>query len=160
MSLSLIQRAPADGRPGGDAGRRRSAAIGSGAATARTADRHTTTSLLNRVLGKFGYVPRQKLQDAESRAQQASRATARCETALRTANAYVFSQDRNLRYTWAYSPHAEAQGTDLIGRSDEEILPPRERDAVMAIKRKVLETGQPAQAEVSYPTPNGRALFT
>ena len=82
----------------------------------------------------------------------------RLEAALADANIYVFSQDSALRYTWTCCPYA-GENTALVGKTDEELLPSREREAVVTIKRKVLETGNPADCEVSYTLPEGRALF-
>jgi PAS domain S-box-containing protein len=79
------------------------------------------------------------------------------KTALAEANIYVFRQDTDLRYTWVYGPQAEGNG--LTGRTDEELLPSRERDAVVAVKQRVLQTGIPADCEVSYALPQGRKLF-
>jgi PAS domain S-box-containing protein len=81
------------------------------------------------------------------------------EAALRGAEVYVFSQDRDLRYTWAYSARGDQAGLDLLGKTDEEVLPSTERDAVIGVKRKVLETGIAQNCEVSYPMPEGRVLF-
>jgi PAS domain S-box-containing protein len=84
---------------------------------------------------------------------------ARFETALRSANVYIFSQDRDLRYTWVYSPRGEQDAAEMLGRADEEILPAPEREAIIAAKRHVLETGNPADCEMSYPRPSGGVLF-
>jgi PAS domain S-box-containing protein len=81
------------------------------------------------------------------------------ETALRGAEVYVFSQDQNLRYTWAYSPRGDRSELEMLGRTDEEILPSTERDAVISVKRKVLETGIAQDCEISYAMPEGRVLF-
>jgi PAS domain S-box-containing protein len=81
------------------------------------------------------------------------------ETALRGAEVYVFSQDQNLRYTWAYSPRGDQSELEMLGRTDEEILPSTERDAVISVKRKVLETGIAQDCEISYAMPEGRVLF-
>jgi PAS domain S-box-containing protein len=81
------------------------------------------------------------------------------ETALRGAEVYVFSQDQNLRYTWAYSPRGDQSELEMLGRTDEEILPSTERDAVISVKRKVLQTGIAQDCEVSYAMPEGRVLF-
>jgi PAS domain S-box-containing protein len=80
------------------------------------------------------------------------------EAALADANIYIFSQDANLRYTWVCCPHAGGSDS-VIGSTDEALLPARERNVVVATKRKVLETGKPAHCEVSYPLPKGRARF-
>ncbi len=88
-----------------------------------------------------------------------ARGHARFETALRSANVYIFSQDRQLRYTWVYSPRGEQDAAELLGRSDDDILSGDEREAIIAAKQKVLATGVPADIEVSYPLPQGRVLF-
>lgn len=80
------------------------------------------------------------------------------KTAMAEANIYVFRQDSDLRYTGVYGPQ-NAGAEELTGRTDEELLPSRERDAVVAIKRRVLQTGEPADCEVSYAMPEGRKLF-
>ncbi|HEX2216909.1 MAG TPA: HWE histidine kinase domain-containing protein [Xanthobacteraceae bacterium] len=74
---------------------------------------------------------------------------ARFETALRGARVYVFTQDRDLRYTWLYAPHGQPAGAEMLGATDAEVLPPAERDSVIALKRSVLETGVPASCEMS-----------
>jgi PAS domain S-box-containing protein len=48
----------------------------------------------------------------------------------------------------------------MLGRSDEDILTAPERDAITAIKRKVLESGEPAEIEAWYEMPEGRILFS
>ncbi len=79
------------------------------------------------------------------------------EAALTEANIYVFRQDADLRYTWVCGPSGGGDG--LTGRTDEELLPSREREAVVAVKQRVLQTGVPADCEVSYTLPEGRKLF-
>ena len=93
------------------------------------------------------------------RTRELSLVSARFETALRAAKVYVFSQDRDLRYTWVYSPHGENAGAAMLGRTDPEILPQPELDSVVAMKHRVLATGVAEEDEVSYVMPEGRALF-
>jgi PAS domain S-box-containing protein len=83
--------------------------------------------------------------------------SARIGSALRAANVHIFFQDRDLRYRSVISPLDD--GARLIGRTDQQVLPSTERDAVIAIKRQVIATGKPDDCEVSYVTPEGRALF-
>lgn len=80
------------------------------------------------------------------------------KAALAEANIYVFRQDSDLRYTWVYGPQ-NAGPDGLTGRTDEELLPSREREAVVALKRQVLQTGEAADCQVSYALPEGRKLF-
>src|SRR4051812_7247266 len=112
----------------------------------------------------FGSCMRQYDQKLETTAPPRGAAAAReippeelLKTALAEANIYVFRQDADLRYTWVYGPQADGDG--LTGRTDEELLPSREREAVVAVKQRVLQTAMPADCEVSYALPEGRKLF-
>ena len=96
-------------------------------------------------------------QRVADRTKQLSLMSARFETALRGARVHVSSQDRELRYTWVYHPQAE--GSALLGRTDEEVLAAADRDAVVAVKRRVIETGKPEDCEVAFVSPEGRSLF-
>lgn len=73
---------------------------------------------------------------------------ARFETALRGARVHLYSQDRDLHRTWAYSPDGES------------VFPAADSDAVVALKRRVLETGVPADTEAAYAAPDGRVQFS
>ena len=81
----------------------------------------------------------------------------RVAAVLAAANIYIFHQDTDLRYTWVFG--ARGAMNNLVGRSDEELLSPREREAVVSIKRRVLESGVPADCEVAYATPDGLMQF-
>ena len=103
-------------------------------------------------------VRRELEKRVSDRTKELSLVKARFETALRGANVYVFSQDRDLRYTWIYTPESGENATDMLGRTDEELLPAAERDAVISLKKAVLQTGVPGDCEVSYLMPEGRTL--
>lgn len=47
----------------------------------------------------------------------------------------------------------------MLGRTDDELWSSPEQQAVVALKRRVLQTGAPEDCEVSYITPERRALF-
>jgi two-component sensor histidine kinase len=97
-------------------------------------------------------------QRVSERTRELSLMTARFETALRGAKVHVSSQDRDLRYTWVYSPHAEPE-EQLLGRTDEQTLAAADRESVVAVKRRVLATGKPEDCEVAFVLPHGRTLF-
>jgi PAS domain S-box-containing protein len=84
---------------------------------------------------------------------------ARFATVLCGARAYMFCQDRELRYTFVDGPNRAEAAARMLGRADDEILAPPERERVIALKRRVLDTGVSDECEVSYPTPDGRAVF-
>lgn len=65
----------------------------------------------------------------------------------------LFAQDRNLRYLWVYNSRLEAHRNDLVGRTDEEILPGTSVALLTEVKRHVLETGIPARKSVQLDIP-------
>jgi len=70
------------------------------------------------------------------------------ERAVRAAHVYVFWQDKSLQQTRVHSP----PGAD--------VLPGPDGPEVLAIKRKVLSTGKPQDAEAVYAMPQGPILFS
>jgi len=70
------------------------------------------------------------------------------ESALRAARLYVFSQDKTLQHMQVHVPR------------DGQTLPAPDGEEILAIKRKVLESGQPQNVEAFYAMPEGRALFS
>jgi PAS domain S-box-containing protein len=81
------------------------------------------------------------------RTKELSLVQARFETALRGAQVYLFSQDRELAHTWLYSPRGDG------------VLPSPDGESVLAIKRKVLDGGAPEDIEASFAMPEGRVQF-
>jgi PAS domain S-box-containing protein len=94
---------------------------------------------------------RRRLQDrldAQSRELDLLRARFACyETALRGSHVTVSTQDRDLRYTSISNPMLGRSVEDVLGRSDEEILPADGAAAIIALKREALATGQAKRAE-------------
>lgn len=74
---------------------------------------------------------------------------ARYETALRGSQVVLYTQDRDLRYTAISNPMAGHSIEQILGRTDEQILPPDSTAAIVGLKREVLATGQPRRGEVS-----------
>ena len=119
----------------------------------REAEAHETT------LRELEAARRELESRVEERTKELSQVKARFETALRGAKVYVFSQDRDLRYSWMYSPRGEDVAAEMVGRTDDELWPSPEHDAAVAIKRRVLQSGQSEDCEVSYVMPERRAQF-
>jgi PAS domain S-box-containing protein len=80
---------------------------------------------------------------------------ARYESALRGSQVTVYTQDRELRYTSITNPMLGRAIDDILGRTDEEILPPEGGAAVIALKREALASGQPKRAEVAIEEASG-----
>jgi len=73
----------------------------------------------------------------------------RVRTGLRNSGVVVFNQDRDLRYTWAHSEWLGFSPDGLIGRTDADLCSQREdADGMMALKRRVMESGVGAREEV------------
>ncbi len=71
----------------------------------------------------------------------------RFRVALHGSPIKVFNQDRDLRYTWLYNPQEGWSEDDYLGKTDEEIFGAEMAVGITALKRSVLETGQPTQEE-------------
>ena len=70
----------------------------------------------------------------------------RFNLALRSERIIVFSQDLEMRYTWANTD--ETQIGSVIGRTDEEVIPPADRPAIAELKHRAIETKSPQSAEI------------
>ncbi len=81
---------------------------------------------------------------------------ARFRLALGTTPLIVYSQDGDLRYTWAYSSNPKLPSEPFLGHTDNEIYPAGEAERMAALKREVMQTGQSAHMESEIPIPGGK----
>lgn len=79
----------------------------------------------------------QALHDAEERLR----------VALQNAPITVYSQDRDLNYTWIYNP-ALLDLQEMLGKCDRDFLSPEDAEPLIAIKQRVLETGIGSRQEI------------
>lgn len=86
-------------------------------------------------------------------------AQARFGVVLRATGLLVFSQDRELRYTWVANPALGVTSSDLIGRTDDDVLGPERALPLVAVKRRVLATGQAERRDVWVATNGQLACF-
>ena len=103
-----------------------------------------------RELGRLGVV-----RDITDR-KRAERETAASESRLRVAlgniDMAVFTQDRDLRYTWVFQPHL-VPPEGVVGRTDLDMLEQLRLPAiekVIAAKRRVLQTGVGLRTEIRF----------
>jgi PAS domain S-box-containing protein len=73
---------------------------------------------------------------------------ARLRVALAHAGLIIYSQDRELCYTWIYNPHPYFLSEDLIGKTEADLLSAEDANRLIEIKRRVLETGVGTRQEV------------
>lgn len=98
--------------------------------------------------------------EATDKARECDEINERFRLALSGADIHAFAQDRDLRYTWVAGPSGEEAASRMLGRTDDELWTSPEQKAVIALKRRVLETGKPEDCEVAYFMPDRRALFS
>jgi signal transduction histidine kinase len=80
-------------------------------------------------------------------------------TALQNSPIVAFRLDTDLRYTWVGNPHEDFDETAVLGKRDDDLLPPEAAEVVMDPKRTVLETGQGVREEVTYDLPSGEVTY-
>ena len=88
--------------------------------------------------------------DRRFKLEQALRASEyRFRLALRDSHVAVFSQDRDLRYTWVFNPNfVGMEPKDFIGKRHDELFPDSDNHEMEELKRRVLTTGFSARREV------------
>ena len=74
----------------------------------------------------------------------------RFHIALSGSKITVFTQDRDLRYTWVYNPHPSLSPETAVGKTDADLLPPEDAAVLTDIKRRVLETGVGERATIRF----------
>ena len=94
-------------------------------------------------------------RDAEEAMRQSEE---RFRVALKDSPITVFSQDRELRYTWIYNPQLYWQH-EAIGRTDAEIIGPKKAASLVELKRRVLKTGIALREEVVIPSEGKNYAF-
>lgn len=72
----------------------------------------------------------------------------RFEKALKGAGISVFTQDKNLRFIWAFTPDA-AVTANAIGKTDFEIIPPSSCGPIVALKQRAVASKKSVEGEVS-----------
>lgn len=77
---------------------------------------------------------------------------------LRNSDIVVFDQDTDLRYTTVHNPHPGFREDDVLGKRDEDLLPPDDAERLTAVKSRALETGEVQRAEVRT-TIDGQAVY-
>lgn len=97
--------------------------------------------------------------EERKRAQaEIKKSVTRFRVALSGSKITVFTQDRDLKYTWVYNPNPELSPESVIGRTDEELVPAEDALVLTEMKRKVLETGIAEHKTIRF-TVEGRSLF-
>jgi two-component sensor histidine kinase len=81
------------------------------------------------------------------------------ELATRNSQITVFYQDADLRYRWIVNSRLSLLPADVIGRTDEEHLPPEIKPLVIGHKRRALATNTTQTFEIEVPAAEDRAWY-
>ncbi len=98
------------------------------------------------------------LGDAKRAEEALRQSEERFRMAIRHSPVCVSNQDLNLRYIWQFNPQIAYSVSDVIGKTDMEVLPPETARHLMELKQKALATGGQVRAEISI-TNNGATRF-
>lgn len=71
----------------------------------------------------------------------------RFEVAIKNTRIVVYTTDNDLRYTWIRNPHPAFDPANLLGRRDDELLPPEKAEPLIRLKQAVLDSGVGARGE-------------
>jgi PAS domain S-box-containing protein len=86
----------------------------------------------------------------EARTKELAEAKQRIELALRGSPISVFSQDQDMRFTWAHNPPTGISPEQLTGKTDADVLPAAAAETIMAAKRTAMETGETQRLETDF----------
>ncbi len=114
----------------------------------QVAERNTLVRALERREAELTELAATLERRVAERTESLAAVNRRFETALAASGVTVFTQDENLVFTWISKNELGRPACDFIGRSEAEVLPEPPLAQVEALKRGVLETGQPARAQV------------
>ncbi|PZP39858.1 MAG: hypothetical protein DI585_02780 [Pseudomonas fluorescens] len=84
----------------------------------------------------------------EERTAELATARKRFEQALSSAGISIFTQDKNLRFTWVFSPDP-AFSRNAIGKTDFDVIPPSSCGPIVALKQRAIASGKTHEGEVS-----------
>jgi PAS domain S-box-containing protein len=79
--------------------------------------------------------------------------------ALKSAPVVVFTQDRELRYTWVYHPTRGLSAEEVLGKTDEDLLSSQDAAPLTRIERHVLDNGAGVRTEVELTTGGLRNVY-
>ncbi len=79
----------------------------------------------------------------------------RFKAAIESSGIIVSAVDKELRYTWLYDPHHEFNASASIGKRDDELPDMQNVAELMAVKRKVLATGETVYRDLTLTCSDG-----
>ncbi|BAZ37765.1 multi-sensor hybrid histidine kinase [Calothrix sp. NIES-4101] len=83
----------------------------------------------------------------------------RFRVALKNSPIVVFTQDKELRYTWIYNAVVEFNNADVLGKKDSDIVSDADAQRLKEIKQRVLTTGVGTREEISITSNSHEVKF-
>ena len=79
---------------------------------------------------------------------------------LATLGAIVAEVDRDLRYVWIANPHPDFRTSEVLGKRDDELIPPGEAQGLMDLKRRTFQDGQPHSHVLRFTRSDGERCYS
>jgi hypothetical protein len=67
----------------------------------------------------------------------------------------VAEVDHDLRYVWIENPHPDFDPAGVVGKRDDELVPPAEAAEIMGVKRAVLQQKEPVSRVLAFKRSDG-----
>ncbi len=99
------------------------------------------------------------LTELEAADEAVRRSEERFRLTLARSPVVVFTQDRELRYTWHHNPAPGLRAVDVVGRTDAELFSAEEAAVLTRAKRRAMETGLTVQEEVAFGSGAERRVY-
>ena len=77
---------------------------------------------------------------------------------LQGSNITAFNQDKDLRYTWVYNQNPGLSVEEIIGKTDEDLVPPKDAAVLTKMKRRVLQSGNREEGTMRF-TVGGKQFY-
>lgn len=84
----------------------------------------------------------------------------RFRLALASGNQTVFSQDKNLEYTWIHNPQLGFNVAEVVGKKDENLFAPSAAAILTAIKQQIVNTGKAFNGDIEIEIEEKKATYT
>ena len=85
--------------------------------------------------------------------------TERLVRTLGRSTTSVFSQDRELKYEWAYGPIFGYPAAQVPGKTDRDLLGVHDGEAVIKLKQEVLASGRRKRRQLELKAGDGRRVY-
>ncbi|OKH37868.1 hypothetical protein NIES2119_12015 [[Phormidium ambiguum] IAM M-71] len=95
----------------------------------------------------------------EKNFQKTSQSEERFRLAVSNPSIALFHQNLDLRYQWIFNPQAFNLSEDILGKSDADLFPPTEAEALTSSKQQVIQSEKSIRQEISLTTNGGQKWY-